>query len=216
LNILINAGPTHESIDPVRFIGNHSSGKMGIALAVAAEKCGAEVHLVAGPGVTVPDGFRFSVTRVTSAAEMAEACTSAFPSCNVAILAAAVADFTPEVKHDSKLKRGDQDLIIRLRPTVDIAGSLGSAKTEGQILVGFALETDNEVDNAIGKLKRKNLDMIVLNSLRDAGAGFGTDTNRVTIIDKYNIIDKFELKSKDEVALDILGKIASLTQSKRE
>jgi phosphopantothenoylcysteine decarboxylase / phosphopantothenate---cysteine ligase len=216
LNILINAGPTYESIDPVRFIGNHSSGKMGIALAIAAEKCGAEVHLVAGPGVIVPAGFRFNVTRITSAAEMAQACTIAFPSCNVAILAAAVADFTPEVKHGSKLKRGEQDLIIRLKPTTDIAGSLGSAKRAGQILVGFALETDNEVDNAIGKLKRKNLDMIVLNSLRDEGAGFGTDTNRVTIIDKYNNIDKFELKSKDEVALDILGKIASLTQTIRE
>lgn len=189
---------------------------MGIAIAVAAEKCGADVHLVAGPGVNVPAGLMLSETRVTSAAEMAEACVKAFPSCDVAILAAAVADFTPEVKHGSKLKRGDQDLIIRLKPTADIAGSLGSAKKAGQLLVGFALETDNEVDNAIGKLKRKNLDMIVLNSLRDEGAGFGTDTNRITIIDKYNNIDKFELKSKDEVAMDILGKIASLTQKKRE
>jgi phosphopantothenoylcysteine decarboxylase/phosphopantothenate--cysteine ligase len=189
---------------------------MGIALAVAAEKCGAEVRLVAGPGVAVPAGYRFSVTHVTSAAEMDEACSTAFTSCDVAILAAAVADFTPEVTQNSKLKRGEQDLIIRLKPTRDIAGGLGSAKKAGQILVGFALETDNEVDNAVGKLKRKNLDVIILNSLRDEGAGFGTDTNRVTIIDKYNNIDKFELKSKDEVALDILGKIASLTQKKRE
>jgi len=213
LKILINAGPTHESIDPVRFIGNHSSGKMGIALANAAHKSGAEVHLVAGPGVGDPDNG-IAVTRVTSAAEMAEACIELFPSFNVAILAAAVADFTPVVQLESKLKRGDDDLIIKLKPTSDIARSLGSLKKPGQAIVGFALETNNELDNATDKLKRKNLDIIVLNSLRDAGAGFGGDPNKVTIIDKYNNIDKFELKSKSEVAYDILEKIASLIQKK--
>ena len=214
--MLINAGPTHEAIDPVRFIGNHSSGKMGVALATAAADCGASVHLVAGPGVVVPVTAGLQVTRVTSAAEMADACYSIFPSCDVAILAAAVADFTPETSHDRKMKRGEDDLVLRLKPTADIAAGLGSAKKEGQLLAGFALETDNELENAAGKLKRKNLDMIVLNSLRDSGAGFGGDTNKITIIDKYNIIDKFELKSKDEVALDILEKVASLYQNMKK
>jgi phosphopantothenoylcysteine decarboxylase / phosphopantothenate---cysteine ligase len=214
--VLINAGPTHEAIDPVRFIGNHSSGKMGVALATAAAECGAGVHLVAGPGVVVPIISGLQVTRVTSAAEMANACYSIFPSCDVAILAAAVADFTPETSHDRKLKRGEDNLVLRLKPTADIAAGLGSAKKPGQLLAGFALETDNELENAAGKLKRKNLDMIVLNSLRDSGAGFGGDTNKITIIDKYNIIDKFELKSKDEVALDILEKVASLYQNMKK
>ena len=214
--MLINAGPTHEAIDPVRFIGNHSSGKMGVALATAAADCGASVHLVAGPGVVVPVTAGLQVTRVTSAAEMADACYSIFPSCDVAILAAAVADFTPETSHDRKMKRGEDDLVLRLKPTADIAAGLGSAKKEGQLLAGFALETDNELENAAGKLKRKNLDMIVLNSLRDSGAGFGGDTNKITIIDKYNNIDKFELKSKDEVALDILEKVASLYQNMKK
>jgi phosphopantothenoylcysteine decarboxylase / phosphopantothenate---cysteine ligase len=212
LNILINAGPTYESIDPVRFIGNHSSGKMGVALASAAIRCGASVHLVTGPGVIIPPTMGCRITRVTSAAEMEAACSEAFPASDVAILAAAVADFTPEVHHNLKLKRGTEDLMIRLKPTADIARNLGSAKKENQIIIGFALETDNELENARGKLFRKNLDAIVLNSLRDTGAGFGTDTNLITIIDKYNNIDKFELKTKDEVAFDILEKIASLRQ----
>lgn len=210
--MLINAGPTHEAIDPVRFIGNHSSGKMGVALAAAAVACGAEVHLVAGPGVFIPEYALYSVTRVTTAAEMSEACNRLFPGFDIAVLAAAVADFTPEVSHGSKIKRGRDDMVITLKPTADIAAGLGSSKKRGQMVVGFALETDNEIENAIGKLKRKNLDMIVLNSLRDEGAGFGGDTNRVTIIDRYNKIDKFELKPKDKVAFDILGKIAALRQ----
>jgi phosphopantothenoylcysteine decarboxylase/phosphopantothenate--cysteine ligase len=189
---------------------------MGVALATAAADCGASVHLVAGPGVVVPVTAGLQVTRVTSAAEMADACYSIFPSCDVAILAAAVADFTPETSHDRKMKRGEDDLVLRLKPTADIAAGLGSAKKEGQLLAGFALETDNELENAAGKLKRKNLDMIVLNSLSDSGAGFGGDTNEITIIDKYNIIDKFELKSKDEVALDILEKVASLYQNMKK
>jgi len=189
---------------------------MGVAIATAAENCGAIVHLVAGPGVVVPENTNILITRVTSANEMASACIDSFRENDVAILAAAVADFTPEVQNTSKIKRGDDSLVIKLRPTTDIAHTLGSTKKEGQIIVGFALETDNELENALGKLKRKNLDLIVLNSLRDKGAGFGTDTNKVTLIDKYNIIDKFELKSKDEVAFDILGKIASLTQNIRK
>lgn len=185
---------------------------MGIAIALAAVSCGAEVDLVAGPGVIVPPGAAFNVKRVSTAAEMADACNGLFPECDVAVLAAAVADFTPEVSLGSKIKRGKDDMVIRLKPTADIAAGLGSAKKRGQLVVGFALETDNELENAVGKLKRKNLDMIVLNSLRDEGAGFGGDTNRVTIIDRYNKIDKFELKPKDEVAFDILGRIASLRQ----
>jgi phosphopantothenoylcysteine decarboxylase/phosphopantothenate--cysteine ligase len=212
--VLVNAGPTHESIDPVRFIGNHSSGKMGVAIAVAASACGADVHLIAGPGVVVPPGLPLQVTWVTTADEMAAACQGSFPGCDVAVLAAAVADFTPVEKHDTKVKRGTGEMIIRLRPTSDIAAGLGSTKKSGQIICGFALETDNEIDNAVGKLRRKNLDMIVLNSLRDEGAGFGVDTNRVTIIDSNNKIDKFELKPKDEVALDILWKIVSLRERK--
>ncbi|MFO7574208.1 MAG: phosphopantothenoylcysteine decarboxylase [Bacteroidales bacterium] len=212
MRFLVNAGPTHEAIDPVRFIGNHSSGKMGVAIASAAAVCGAEVHLVAGPGVIIPSGASFDVTSVTTAAAMADACNGLFAECDVAVLAAAVADFTPEVSHGSKIKRGSDDMVIRLKPTADIAAGLGSTKKSGQLVVGFALETDNEMENAVGKLKRKNLDMIVLNSLRDEGAGFGGDSNRVTIFDRYNKIDKFELKPKDEVAYDILGKIASLRQ----
>ena len=184
--------------------------------ATAAVSCGAEVHLVAGPRVAVSPDASLRVTRVTTAAEMAEACNSLFPECDIAVLSAAVADFTPEVSHGSKIKRGHGEMVIRLSPTADIAAGLGSTKKKGQMVVGFALETDNEMENAVGKLKRKNLDMIVLNSLRDEGAGFGGDTNRVTIIDKYNKIDIFELKPKDEVAFDILGKIASLRQKMRK
>lgn len=183
---------------------------MGVALAQAASECGAEVHLVAGPGVKVPLGAGYLITRVTTASEMASACMGIFPWCDVAVLAAAVADFTPEVTHFSKVKRGADDLVLRLKPTTDIAAVLGSAKKSGQLVAGFALETDNEIENAFGKLRRKNLDLIVLNSLRDEGAGFGVETNRVTIIDRYNKIDKFELKPKDEVAFDIMRKIASL------
>jgi phosphopantothenoylcysteine decarboxylase/phosphopantothenate--cysteine ligase len=189
---------------------------MGVAIASAAESCGALVHLVAGPGVIVPPDASMVVTMVTTAAEMADACNALFPKCDVAVLSAAVADFTPEVSHGSKIKRGSDDMVIKLKPTADIAAGLGSAKKRGQLVVGFALETDNEMENAIGKLKRKNLDMIVLNSLRDEGAGFGGDTNMVTIIDRYNKIDKFELKPKYEVAFDILGKIASLRQKMKK
>jgi phosphopantothenoylcysteine decarboxylase/phosphopantothenate--cysteine ligase len=141
---------------------------------------------------------------------MKEATVAAFSTCDIAILAAAVADFTPEHRHETKVKRGDDDMVIRLKPTDDIAACLGKMKRKGQLLAGFALETDNELENAKGKLRRKNLDLIILNSLKDQGAGFGHHTNRVTIIDSNDNIDKFELKTKDEVALDILKKIISL------
>lgn len=210
--VLINAGPTVEPIDPVRYISNHSSGRMGVALADEAAVMGAEVTLVLGPVGIKPSEKKITVIPVTTAAEMKEATVSAFDTCDIAILAAAVADFTPEHIHETKMKRGEDDMVIRLKPTEDIAACLGRMKRKGQFLAGFALETDNELENAKGKLRRKNLDMIVLNSLNDPGAGFGQGTNRVTIIDSYNNIDKFELKSKDEVASDILRKIISLTR----
>jgi phosphopantothenoylcysteine decarboxylase/phosphopantothenate--cysteine ligase len=209
-HILINAGPTFEPLDPVRYISNYSSGKMGIALADAAADYGAIVHLVLGPVSISPSNDSVKITRITTAESMASECISLFPECDIAILAAAVADFTPVDVKDSKIKKAENDLIIRLRPTTDIAQALGKLKKDSQILAGFALETDNELDNAKGKLRRKNLDLIVLNSLKDKGAGFGNDTNKITIIDRNNNIDKFELKSKEEAAEDILNKIVSM------
>ena len=183
---------------------------MGIALADEAARLGAQVTLVLGPVDVKPEGNGIKVIHVTTAAEMAEASIEAFPGSDIAILAAAVADFTPETVSSSKMKRGDTDLVIRLKPTEDIAARLGRMKGKGQFLAGFALETDNEVVNAREKMHRKNLDMIILNSLRDEGAGFGHDTNRVTIIDRNDNIDKFELKPKHQVASDILNRIISL------
>jgi phosphopantothenoylcysteine decarboxylase/phosphopantothenate--cysteine ligase len=210
--VFINAGPTVEPIDPVRFISNHSSGRMGITLADAAAALGAEVTLVLGPVSLRPSHPNVNTVSVTTAAEMQKASVSAFRECDIAILAAAVADFTPETASGTKLKRESGDMVLRLKPTEDIAALLGSMKKPGQFLAGFALETNDEVKNATDKLKRKNLDMIVLNSLRDEGAGFGHETNRITIIDRNNNIDKFELKTKSEVASDILHKIISLIQ----
>jgi phosphopantothenoylcysteine decarboxylase/phosphopantothenate--cysteine ligase len=210
--LLINAGPTQERIDPVRYISNHSSGKMGVALADAASEYGAEVDLVLGPVNVFPVQSSVKVINVTSAESMAKECIGRFGKCDVAILAAAVADFTPETVAGEKIKRSDHELIIRLKPTTDIASELGKIKTANQLLAGFALETDNELENAAGKLKRKNLDIIVLNSLNEKGAGFGYDTNRITIIDRNNNIDKFELKSKEEAARDILNKIVSMIE----
>lgn len=205
--ILITAGPTYEPIDPVRYIGNYSSGKMGYALAAACAKEGARVILISGPVSLEPGPTSIQIIRVNTASEMYNACMDHFQNMDIAILTAAVADFTPESPELSKIKREKDKLNLILVPTKDIAAELGKRKTKTQILVGFALETDNELENAQSKLSRKNLDIIVLNSLKDAGAGFGTDTNKVTIIDKNNIIDKFELKSKDEVASDIIDSI---------
>ena len=208
--ILINAGPTREAIDPVRFISNHSSGKMGIALAEAASELGAKVNLVLGPVYIKPLRNDIIVTNVTNAASMAESCISKFPSCDIAILSAAVADYTPANVRNTKIKKEKGDLNLILKPTTDIAATLGRMKKKGQLLIGFALETDNEIENAGKKLKSKNLDLIVLNSLKEEGAGFGYDTNRITLIDRNNIIDKFELKSKEEAARDILKKVISM------
>ncbi len=210
--VFINAGPTVEPIDPVRYISNHSSGRMGIALADEASRLGAEVTLVLGPVNIRPSDENISIVDVKTASEMMDASGKAFQSCDIAILAAAVADFTPIKASPAKLKRDGGETMIALRSTEDIAASLGKVKRKNQLLVGFALETDNEIDNATGKLQRKNLDLIILNSLRDEGAGFGRNTNRITIIDRNNNIDKFELKTKDEVASDIFRKIISMTR----
>jgi len=207
LKILITAGPTHEKIDPVRFIGNYSSGKMGFAIAEACAEQGASVLLVCGPvnlDTAHPGITRFDVT---SAEEMAERCFALFGECRAGIMTAAVADYTPSRKHSSKVKRTRENWIIELEPTPDIAAELGRRKRKDQVLVGFALETDQEEVNAQNKLKKKNFDFIVLNSLNDKGAGFGVDTNKITIIDKDNNIRYFELKSKREVALDIIDKL---------
>ena len=203
--ILITAGPTYEAIDPVRFIGNFSSGKMGIALANEAVRQGAEVHLILGPSTEKNIHSQIHLHRVVSAQQMYEAAVIEFSTCDIAILAAAVADYTPETVASEKIKKKGGNLSLTLVPTVDILASLGKIKTT-QTLIGFALETENEVANAQTKLEKKNLNGIVLNSLRDAGAGFGTDTNKVTFITKETQIS-FPLKSKEEVAKDILTQI---------
>jgi phosphopantothenoylcysteine decarboxylase/phosphopantothenate--cysteine ligase len=211
-HILINAGPTREPLDPVRFISNYSSGKMGIALADAACDYGATVDLVLGPVNISPSSSEVNIINVTTASSMASECISRFPQCDIAILSAAVADYTPETTSDRKIKKEGSDVVLKLKPTADIAVELGKIKKTSQLLAGFALETENELENAKEKLVRKNFDLIVLNSLNEQGAGFEYPTNRITIIDRNNIIDKFELKSKDEVARDILDKIVSMLQ----
>jgi len=183
---------------------------MGVAIADAAADMGADVELVIGPVSIYPSNKSVNVINVVTTEEMAQECISRMPSCHIAILSAAVADFGPEELSNSKIKKSANELVLRLKRTTDIGASLGKLKKSSQILVGFALETDNEVENATEKLIKKNMDLIVLNSLRDKGAGFGHDTNKVTLIDRNNIIDKFELKSKDEVARDILDKIVSM------
>ena len=208
--LLINAGPTREPLDPVRFISNYSSGKMGIALADAAVEYGAEVELVLGPVNVTPINDSVKIIDVITAESMAFECISRFKSCDIAILSAAVADFTPQEVAGKKLKKDGRESVLTLKPTTDIAETLGKSKTKSQIVVGFALESNNELENATEKLFRKNLDFIVLNSLKDSGAGFGYNTNKITIIDRYNNIDKFELKSKEEAAKDILNKIVSM------
>ena len=200
--ILITAGPTYEAIDPVRFIGNFSSGKMGIALANEAVRQGAEVHLVLGPSSEKNIHSQIHLHRVVSAQQMYEAAVTEFPTCDIAILAAAVADYTPESVAPEKIKKKGGNLSLTLVPTVDILASLGKIKTN-QILIGFALETENEVANAQTKLEKKNLDGIVLNSLRDPGAGFGTDTNKITFITKTEQ-KAFLLQHKSTVAFNIL------------
>ena len=208
--VLITAGPTYERLDPVRFIGNYSSGKMGFALAEVCAERGAEVTLVAGPvalGISNPAIRRIDVE---SAEEMYQAAREAFPDSDAAILCAAVADYRPEQVAERKIKREEKgEMTLRLVPNQDIAASLGAMKREGQILVGFALETDDEVSHAESKLRRKNFDFIVLNSLRDPGAGFRCDTNKIAILDNVGTRTSFPLKSKREVASDIVDRLVT-------
>ena len=203
--VLITAGPTYEKIDPVRFIGNYSSGKMGFALAEVCAEQGAEVTLVSGPVMLQTKHQGIKRIDVESAQQMYEAATKHFPKADIAILCAAVADFTPKTTADKKIKRKGDNLKLELQPTKDIAASLGAVKKKKQMLVGFALETDNEQKNAKEKMERKNFDFIVLNSLQDKGAGFRVDTNKVTIIGRHNDLTAYDIKSKREVAEDIIG-----------
>lgn len=207
--VLITAGPTYEKIDPVRFIGNYSSGKMGYALAEECAERGAEVELVSGPVSINLNRANIHVTKVESAAQMYAAAVNAFPKTDIAILCAAVADFTPRETKDVKIKREKGDMAIQLVPTKDIAAELGRMKKESQFMVGFALETNDETNNAINKLKAKKLDFIVLNSLNDKGAGFSVDTNKITIISDTSKYE-YPLKPKREVAKDIIDKICEL------
>jgi phosphopantothenoylcysteine decarboxylase/phosphopantothenate--cysteine ligase len=205
--ILITAGPTYEKIDPVRFIGNYSSGKMGFALAEACAAHGAEVCLIAGPVQLALQHKNIQLIKVTSAQEMYETAMIKFSEMDGAILSAAVADYTPVETAEEKIKRRSDRLTIELKPTPDIAAALGKIKTERQFLIGFALETGNEIENAQLKLKNKNLDFIVLNSLRDEKAGFGYDTNKITILHSTGEIVSFDLKPKKDVAEDIINEL---------
>jgi phosphopantothenoylcysteine decarboxylase/phosphopantothenate--cysteine ligase len=207
--VIVTAGPTYEAIDPVRFIGNHSSGKMGFAIADQMAALGADVILIAGP-TTQKTHHAIKRVDVTSAAEMLAACQLYFADARICIMSAAVADYTPIAVAAQKIKKKEADLNIELKKTTDILRTLGEVKRSDQLLVGFALETNDEEQNAMEKLQKKNLDFIVLNSLNDAGAGFKTDTNKITIIDRALNKTTFNLKSKDEVAVDICNKVVEL------
>ncbi|WP_372755282.1 bifunctional phosphopantothenoylcysteine decarboxylase/phosphopantothenate--cysteine ligase CoaBC [Mariniflexile sp.] len=204
--MLITAGPTYEAIDPVRYIGNHSSGKMGFEIAKASANLGAQVYLITGPTHQKISHSLIDVIPVVSAEDMYNEAHKYFKDVDIAILSAAVADFTPKEIASQKIKKKDASLILELTETKDILASLGGIKTN-QFLVGFALETDNELENAKDKLKRKNLNLIVLNSLNDEGAGFKNDTNKVTFIDADETVTEYQLKSKEAVANDLLNKI---------
>ena len=207
---IVSAGPTYEPIDPVRFIGNHSSGKMGIAIANELYNNGAEVTLIIGPSSQIIPENGIHRINVTTAEEMYKACTNEFNQSDIAVMSAAVADYTPANKSAIKIKKKEDHFQIELAKTKDILKSLGEIKKSGQVLVGFALETDNEKKNALSKLKEKNADLIVLNSLNDAGAGFEHDTNKITIFEKSGSEYKFEMKTKQEVAKDIVDTIIKL------
>ncbi|MTI41708.1 bifunctional phosphopantothenoylcysteine decarboxylase/phosphopantothenate--cysteine ligase CoaBC [Fulvivirga lutimaris] len=205
--VLITAGPTYEALDPVRFIGNHSTGKMGFAIAEAMANEGAEVELVSGPTVQKKTHANINLHPVTSAEDMFLKCKEHYQNSDITVLSAAVADYRPKVKADQKIKKSGNEMALELVKTFDIAFELGKLKKNGQINIGFALETENEKVNAKKKIEAKNFDLIVLNSLNDNGAGFGHDTNKVSIIDKQNNITEFELKSKQKVASDIVNSI---------
>lgn len=208
--VLITAGPTYEKMDPVRFIGNFSSGKMGIAIAEEFAARGADVVLVLGPTNLKPAGVVGKTVSVQSAQEMYEACILEFKDCDIAVMAAAVADYTPAVKEKEKIKKQGEGMMLELTKTKDILASLGALKKKEQILVGFALETNNEREYALQKLNSKNADMIVMNSLQTAGAGFGTDTNAVTLFFKDGTEQQGSLKSKTAVAADIVNAVKTL------
>ncbi len=212
--VCVTAGPTYEQIDSVRFIGNYSSGRMGFAIAEALAEYGANVRLIAGPTPLTSSHPLIERTDVKTAEQMYRATTEAFKTANAAVLSAAVADYTPKTVCDHKMKKADTPLTVELQPTKDILASLGQCKQPDQVLVGFALETNDEEANAKSKLTKKNLDFIVLNSLNDSGAGFGYDTNKVTILDKEGNKEAFELKSKKEVAKDIVKKLTLYIQAK--
>ncbi len=211
VKVLLTAGPTHEPIDPVRFIGNHSSGKMGYSIAAELQKEGADVTLISGPtNQKAPEGI--NLIQVQTAQEMYDACILAFSDSKIIILSAAVADYTPKIVATEKIKKKDTEFSIELIKTKDIARELGKQKKKDQIMVGFALETNNEIENAKGKLESKNLDFIVLNSMKNKGTCFGSDNNKISIID-HNKITDFELKSKELVASDIVNFLSSYPQS---
>lgn len=211
---LVTAGPTYERLDPVRFIGNFSSGKMGIAIADALSDMGAQVTLVCGPSHFKTYHANITTVNVESTADMYDACMRVFPDCQVAVLAAAVADYKPAETAPDKIKKSSNTLSLELTKTVDILDSLGKAKQAGQILTGFALETTNELEHAQQKLQKKNADMIVLNSLRDEGAGFGYDTNKITLLDRTGFSQSLPLQSKQEAAAAIVNHIISLRHAK--
>jgi len=211
--VVVSAGPTYEAIDPVRFIGNHSSGKMGIAIADEAAKLGASVHLILGPSSLNPQQTAVQVTRIVSTNEMFQAVTSIAPQADIIIMAAAVSDYTPTEVSAEKIKKKEGEFSIPLMRTQDILHHLGKQKPSKQLLIGFALESTNGLENAQAKLKKKNLDLIVLNSLKDKNATFKHNTNKVTFIDRNNKITKFELKSKSAVAVDILNKAIELNHA---
>ena len=212
--VLVTAGPTYEAIDAVRFLGNHSSGKMGFAIAEILASRGAAVELVSGPVALDAQHPNIRLTRINSAAEMHVACTHHFSSCDAAVMAAAVADFTPSQKQEGKIKKGETLPVITLQATVDVLQELGKMKRNDQVLFGFALEANDGLESAKDKVRRKNLDMIVLNSLQDSGAGFGTDTNKVSFIDKHNKITTFGLKHKLDVAKDVADALTAFLNSR--
>jgi len=208
---LVTAGPTFEPIDPVRFIGNHSSGKMGVAICRELARRGAEVHLVLGPSYITVDEDRIHLHKVQTAEQMYQTSLEMFPQADITIMSAAVADYTPVSAQHEKIKKTSDTFTVELTKTKDILKALGEKKYNGQILVGFALETTNEREYALSKLKSKNADMVVLNSLNDEGAGFGFDTNKITIFDRNNNETPYERKSKQQVAKDIVDKIVKMT-----
>lgn len=211
--VLVTAGPTYENIDPVRFIGNHSSGKMGFAIAETFARQGAHVTLISGPTDLQESDPNIKRINVTSAEDMYEKTVKAFERADIAVMSAAVADYTPEKVSITKIKKNGDELHLKLKKTKDILAELGRKKNKDQILVGFALETDNEVSNAVKKLHAKNLDFIVLNSMKSKGAGFGHDTNKVSIINRNGTQIDYKLKSKQEVALDIVNNIMELVNA---